>query len=129
MAQLRILIRSAWCVVRKITATDSADVIRRRRPLSGYFPETVEVELNRYPRLATLRHFMTAARFGQIEESVVEFAYSLTDIQAYRERAFSSLHLISDEAFERGITRMEAALQTGPIKGLSLYTMLWGIRS
>jgi hypothetical protein len=72
---------------------------------------------------------MTAARFGQIEESVVEFAYSLTDIQAYRERAFSSLHLISDEAFERGITRMEAALQTGPIKGLSLYTMLWGIRS
>jgi hypothetical protein len=72
---------------------------------------------------------MTAARFGQIEESVVEFAYSLTDIQAYRERAFSSLHLISDETFERGITRLEAALQAGPIEGLSLYTMLWGIRS
>ena len=110
------------------TATDSAEVIGRRRPLSNFFPQTVEVELKRYPRIATLRRVMAAAGFRQISEAVVEFAYPLTDMAAYRDRAFSSLHLISDEAFEQGIARMEAALQTGSIEGLSLYTMLSGTR-
>src|SRR5262249_55232750 len=38
---------------RLCTATDSEDDIRRRRPLSSHFPETVAVELDRYPRIAT----------------------------------------------------------------------------
>jgi ubiquinone/menaquinone biosynthesis C-methylase UbiE len=36
------------------TATDSEDDIRRRVPLSSHFPETVAVELRRYPAIATL---------------------------------------------------------------------------
>ncbi len=36
------------------TVTDSADIIRRREVLSGYFPETVDRELARYPRISQL---------------------------------------------------------------------------
>ena len=49
-----------------------------------------------------------------------------SDIQAYRDRAFSSLHLIEEEAFRRGISRLEADLARGPIPCVSLYTMIWG---
>jgi ubiquinone/menaquinone biosynthesis C-methylase UbiE len=113
---------------RLCTVTDSAEIIRRRRPLSSYFPETVAVELNRYPTINSLRELMTAAGFDQMLETNVEFAYALTDLQAYREKAFSSLHLILESAFQQGLARMNEDLKHGPIQCLSLYTLLWGTK-
>lgn len=71
---------------------------------------------------------MGQAGFGGIAEATVEFPYTLTDIQAYRDRAFSSLHLISESAFERGIAQMERDLATGAIPCLSRYLLLWGTK-
>ena len=122
--------QEAWRVLkpggRLCTVTDSESVIQRRRPLSNYFPETVPVELARYPHIATLREYMLAAGFTHISEPEVEFAYPLTASQPYRDKAFSSLHLISPQAHAQGLARLEADLQAGPVAGLSLYTMLWG---
>jgi ubiquinone/menaquinone biosynthesis C-methylase UbiE len=109
-----------------ITVTDSHDAIRRRRPLSSHFPETVSVELQRYPPVPTL--LAEIARAGFVEPRLVEVSrdHDLDDIQAYRERAFSSLHLIEEDAFRRGISRLEGDLARGPIPCVSLYTMIWG---
>jgi len=111
---------------RLVTITDSHDTIPRRRPLSSHFPETVDVELQRYPPVPTLLEEM--ARAGFIEPRLVEVSrdYDLEDIQAYKDRAFSSLILIEEEAFRRGISRLEADLALGPIPCVSLYTMIWG---
>ena len=70
------------------------------------------------------------ARAGFVACSAVEVAqsYELEDIQPYQDRAFSSLLLIDDEAFARGIARLEAELARGPIPSLSLYTLVWGTR-
>ena len=108
------------------TATDSEWVIRHRRPLAAYFPATIEVELARYPRIADLRAMMEQAGFGEIDEHMVDLPYLLTDIQAYRDKAFSTLHLIPEQAFQRGIERMERDLSHGPIPCVSRYTMVWG---
>jgi len=108
------------------TATDSEWIIRHRQPLAAYFPETVEVELQRYPRLAQLRELMERAGFGQLVETAVEFPYQLANSQAYRDKAFSALHLISESAFQRGIERMEEDLRAGPIPCVSRYALLWG---
>ena len=110
------------------TVTDSEGIIRRRQPLATHFPETVEVELKRYPRIGELRVLMESVGFDSIRETTVEFAYSLDDIQAYRDKAFSSLHLISEEAFQMGIARMEQDLHEGPIPCISRYVLLWGTR-
>lgn len=110
------------------TVTDSEEVIRRRRPLSSYFPETVAVELARYPGIATLQAEIMAAGFGTIEQTEVEQAYDLTDLSAYRDQAFSSLHLIDPGAFRRGMERMEEDLARGPISALSIYTLLWATK-
>lgn len=111
---------------RLCTVTDSESDIRRRLPLSAYFPETVAVELARYPSLGTLRAEMADAGFRDLAEHQVELIDDLTDAQAYRDRAFSSLHLISPAAFARGLARLEADIARGPIRARSLYTLLWG---
>lgn len=108
--------------------TDSEEIIYRRRPLTNYFPETVEIELQRYPRISDLRAMMEGAGFGDLQEIMAELAYPLVDIQKYRDKAFSSLHLISAEAFERGIRRLEQDLQDHPIDAVSLYVLLWGVK-
>ena len=71
---------------------------------------------------------MERVGFGEVTESTVEFTYPLTHIQAYRDKAFSSLLLIPEEAFQRGIERMEQDLRTRPIQCVSRYLLLWGTK-
>lgn len=124
--------REAWRILKKsgkvCTVTDSEEIIRRRQPLSVYFPESVEVELQRYPRIADLRAMLVEAGFSDLQEVVAEFPYALTDVQPFRDKAFSSLHLIPVEAFERGLQRMEQDLRAGPIPCVSRYLLLWGTK-
>jgi SAM-dependent methyltransferase len=110
------------------TVTDSEWVIRHRRPLAVYFPETVAPELDRYPRISELQSMMAQAGFGQIHEESVAHPYQLTDIQAYRDKAFSALYLIPENAFRRGIERLERDLCAGPIPCVSRYVLLWGAK-
>jgi ubiquinone/menaquinone biosynthesis C-methylase UbiE len=110
-----------------VTVTDSHDDICRRRPLSSHFPETVAIELQRYPPVPRLLAEMAHAGFVAPRRVQVSHEYDLDDTQAYRDRAFSSLLLIEEEAFRRGIRRLEADLRRGPIPCLSLYTVIWGV--
>jgi ubiquinone/menaquinone biosynthesis C-methylase UbiE len=110
------------------TVTDSEWIIRNRVPLVTHFPETIEVELARYPPIPALRALYEQAGFVEVGERMVEFCYPLTDIQAYRDKAFSALHLISEDAFQRGIAQMEQDLNRGPIPCVSRYTLLWGCK-
>lgn len=113
---------------RLCTVTDSEWIIRNRVPLTSYFPETVEIELSRYPNVDRLREIMVQAGFRDLNEKTVEFNYQLTEIEPYQEKAFSCLHLIPESAFIRGISRMKKDLQSGPIPCVSRYLLLWGIK-
>jgi SAM-dependent methyltransferase len=110
------------------TVTESEEMIRRREILSGYFPETVERELARYPRLVQLQAWMAAA--GLIGSDVVaaEAPYELTTAQAFREKAYSALHMIPEVAWRVGIERLERALEHGSIQGTARYALLWGFK-
>jgi SAM-dependent methyltransferase len=110
------------------TATDSDWIIRNRQPLATYFPDTVGVDLGRYPSLAELRDGMAVAGFVDVAEQQVEFAYQVTDARPYRERAFSCLRLIPEEAFRAGLQRLEQDLRAGPVAGVSRYVLLWGTK-
>lgn len=114
------------CGGRIVTVTDSEWILRNRRPLTLYFPETLEVDLKRYPPIEKLRDIMREVGFCNVKEEMTEYYYYLTDISAYREKSFSSLNLISEEAFKKGIERMEEDLKRGPIPCVSRFTMLWG---
>ena len=113
---------------RVCTVTDSEWIIRHREPLAVYFPESVDVDLARYPRLRELRALKRDAGFAELSEHTVEFPYELRDAQAYRDRAFSSVFLIGEGAWRRGLERIERDLQTGSISCISRYVLLWGTR-
>jgi|GEM_PF-259242 len=108
------------------TVTDSADIIRRREALSGYFPETVEWEFARYPRVAQLEAWMTSAGLAGVDVVVVEEPYEITSAQRFRDKAYSSLHLISEKAWRAGLQRLERDLACGPVHGVSRYACVWG---
>jgi hypothetical protein len=71
---------------------------------------------------------MRAAGLVELEPGHVELRYALDDIAGYRDRAYSSLHLISDDAHRAGIARLDAELAEGPVDALSLYALVWGER-
>jgi SAM-dependent methyltransferase len=106
--------------------TDSPEIIRSREPLSTYFPETVEVELARYPDIDTLEAELRDAGFSDISATEVEIRQELAGIEPYRAKVFSSLRLISPEAFERGLKRLEQDFHSKPIRCVSRYVLLWG---
>ncbi|MFX1342822.1 MAG: class I SAM-dependent methyltransferase [Promethearchaeota archaeon] len=110
------------------TVTDSEEIIQNRRPLAFYFPETIEVDLKRYHSIYVLRSRMQQAGFRDIQHNQVEFPYEITDIQAYRDKIFSCLQLISTESYQKGLSRMEQDLLDGPIKCNSRYSLLWGTK-
>jgi SAM-dependent methyltransferase len=111
-----------------VTVTDSESDLERRVPLTSHFPETLAHERRRYPATGALRSEMERAGLSGLREETVELAYPLSDISGFRNKSYSSLHLISDEDHARGMARLEADLANGPIEALSLYTLLWGTR-
>jgi SAM-dependent methyltransferase len=107
-----------------VIVTDSEEDLAKRIPLTLYFPDTVAGELKRYPRIATLHDELGRAGFIDVRNDHVLTRGELTDIQAYRAKAFSSLLSISDEAFKRGIASLEADLEKGPIQTQAPYTLV-----
>jgi SAM-dependent methyltransferase len=126
-------LRQAWKLLKPggsvCTATDSEWIIRHREPLATYWPETIDVELERYPRIDQLEMLYRNAGLVDLERHLVEYSTPLTDVQAYRDRAFSALHLIPDVAFRRGLTRLEQDACNGPVPWISRYTLLWGTKA
>lgn len=107
-----------------VIVTESEDDIRQRMPQVTYFPETIDVELARYPALDVIERELVDAGFQVAEPISVSMPHVIDDLRAYRDKAFSSLHLIPDAAFEAGIARMERDLRQGSIQGNRRYTMV-----
>jgi SAM-dependent methyltransferase len=118
----RVLRPGGWLC----TVTDSAEMIRRREILSGYFPETVEIELARYPRVSQLAVWMHAAGLEALRVTAVEESYEVTSAQPFQDRAYSSLHLISEKAWRAGVERLERDLARRPVQGVARYACVWG---
>jgi SAM-dependent methyltransferase len=104
--------------------TESEDDLRHRTPHVAYFPDIVAVELIRYPSLETIEHELGDAGLEIDAEIAVSMPIEITDIGPYRDKAYSSLHLIPDDAFRAGLERLRADLDRGPIPGVNRYTIV-----
>jgi len=110
------------------TATDSGAIIKRRAPLSRYWPSTVQVDLARYHDVEMLREAIAAAGFCRMDECESRWEFTVTEAGPYRDKAFSCLQLIPEEEFTRGLRAMESDLRSGPLEGASELAFLWAER-
>lgn len=128
----RAYVSEAFRVLREggsfCTATEDEWNIRHRHPLATYFPETVSAELRRYPAVPELRSTMERMGFKNLRETRVASSCRMADARAYRDKAFSSLHLIPEDAFQRGVDRMERDLRAGPITAVVRHLLLWATK-
>lgn len=108
------------------TITDSKRIIRNRKPLSQYWPSTVSADIKRYPAITTLKNQMTATGFVDVTETNIQSTSEIEDITPYKEKAFSCLHLISQDEFLIGLARLQEDLKAGPVQRVSAYVCLWG---
>jgi SAM-dependent methyltransferase len=110
-------------------ATDSEEIIRNRTPLSVYWPETIEIELARYPRTDTLKTELRAAGFSDLRQEEVCAVAFLSDLTPYRAKVFSCLCLLPEDIYQRGLERLEQGAAKGPIQSISRYLLLWAKRA
>lgn len=91
---------------------------RDRWWLYEYFPETIDLDRQRYPSVATLRAEMARAGFTRCETREVEHIVSTVSAESARtnghlDRSFTSqFTILTDEEFGRGLQRIADAVNT-----------------
>lgn len=113
-----------------LTVTDSPEDIRMRT-MSHYFPESLDIELKRYPRIEILEDTMYKAGFTGIRTTHTRYEFILNEshLEKYAHKAFSSLRLISSECFTIGLERLSEDIRMGRGMGIEVYTYILGIKS
>jgi len=86
------------------------------------------VELERYHGPEKLRGEMAALGFIGIDGCEEGTTFALSDAAAYRDKAFSCLQLIPEDAFKAGLRSMESDLRAGPLQCASELAFLWAQR-
>jgi SAM-dependent methyltransferase len=107
-----------------VAVTDLEENLRKRS-LTRFFPEILQVELARYPRLEVLDAAAEAAGLRRTSADLAEGWYDLDDrfVAALGEKCSSAMRLISDDAHRRGLARVAAARARGE-RWLSSYAVL-----
>jgi SAM-dependent methyltransferase len=108
------------------TVTDSTEMIRKRKPLSQYWPTSAEADIKRYPTVDSLLDQMHEAGFVDLVAHEIRTPVVVRNATPFREKAFSCLHMISDAEFQAGLDRLESDLRNGPVDGLSEFVCIWG---
>ncbi|MHC4401423.1 MAG: class I SAM-dependent methyltransferase [Planctomycetota bacterium] len=108
------------------TVTDSTEMIRNRRPLSVYWPSSAQADIKRYPTVDSLLDHMSRVGFTDLETGEIRAPFAVMYSTPYQEKAYSCLHLISEEELGVGLRRLESDLQKGPVEGLSESVCIWG---
>ena len=99
-----------------------------RRPIAKFFPETVQVDQQRYPTIDEI--VQSAGHFKLLKVDTIHEQTTTTlganFLELVRKKGYSMLHLISDSAFERGLQHLESEFQHGEIEATNAgNTLVW----
>ena len=108
------------------TVTSSSNTVRCGEPYATYFPEGIDVNVRRFYSPEALKAAMSRAGFRVLMEQTLEFREQISDLNLYRDRALSTLRLISDEAFASGLERLERDFEATPLYRFYGHTLIWG---
>jgi SAM-dependent methyltransferase len=99
-------------LIRQGTLEDIAD-----DPLHRFFPEALALDRRRTPLLPEIVFWLEEAGFAEVEPGrMTQTTYLTLDrmVAEFEERVMSALHLISDEAYQRGLRRLKDYIAAHP---------------
>lgn len=103
------------------------------RTTSRFFPTTVTIEKERYPSLSSLERDLLDVGFSSIHADTFQFAPVLAGrdfLETVRHRGFSMLHRISDVEYAKGLSDLEAAIQSNTLIDSPLgYSFVWASKN
>jgi ubiquinone/menaquinone biosynthesis C-methylase UbiE len=107
-----------------IIVTDSDETMKKRSSVK-YFPEQLEIELSRYPKVEDLHRYAKNSGMKFVGSQTVEGYLKIDDelISKLEKRFTSSLQLLSEEAHRIGMKRVKEAKSRSE-KWLSNYVIL-----
>lgn len=107
-----------------LIVTDSEDNIRNRS-LTNYFPEILDIELDRYPSLSLLHQNAEKVGLELLGEEPSDGTIDFNEIfiSKLEGECSSGMRLIPEEDHQRGIKRVRRAQSRGE-KWFSLYTLI-----
>ncbi len=100
------------------------------RPIVQFFPGTATVDKARYHEVDKIVATARAQNFNFIKNTALyeneEVELGPDFLELVKKKGFSMLHLISDEAYNKGLKRLEITLKAGPIRAKSAgETLIW----
>lgn len=99
----------------------------RHKLLTRYFPEILEKDLQRYHPIGRIIDWLIGAKFRAININHIDEEVPITAelITLFENKAFSILRLISEDAFQKGITTLKHDLEEGILQNRpKLYTYI-----
>ena len=93
------------------------------RPIAQFFPGTIAADQRRYPDLPIIIQAGQQAGLAHAGTVLSGVGDAIELDQAYlelvRKKGYSMLHLISEQEYALGVTKLESRLQAGPFKAKS----------
>jgi SAM-dependent methyltransferase len=99
-------------LIRQGTLEDTA-----QDPMHRFFPEALTIDRGRIPLLPEIVFWLEEAGFAPVEHgTMTQTTYVTLDrmVAEFDERVMSALHLISDEAYHRGLRRLKDYIAAHP---------------
>ena len=100
------------------------------RPIVQFFPGTVRVDQERYPDIPEI---IAAAQLGGLTHLKQEVLFKgeavelgADTLELVRKKGYSMLHLLTEAEYQMGLSKLENALQNGPIQARAAgETLIW----
>ncbi len=97
-----------------IIVTDDEQTMKQRS-LTKFFPEILQIELDRYPGIGELNQFASDNNFICVNDVIVRGESKIDEdmISKYEQKCSSAMRLMKDEDHSKGIIRLKQASKRG----------------
>lgn len=100
----------------------------KKQTLGYYFPETVLYEKGLLFKIDEIVKNLTSISFNDLHIEKFQIIEKIDNerMDAFKTKAYSALHHISETHFKKGISRMDKDFRTGELISNTSYTIIWG---
>jgi ubiquinone/menaquinone biosynthesis C-methylase UbiE len=104
-----------------------------KRPIAQFFPGTVRVDQERYPDIDQIIAAAQSGRLTYLKQEILfegdTVELDATYLELVRKKGYSMLHLLTEQEYQIGLSKLEHALQSRPVQArMAGETLIWFVK-